>query len=203
MRFCRSGAPASCLPRLSALAMWMASSAPTCTGVTLRAAATTPSLSGTIAAEASTPRGTTLPSPVWSEARPTRVVPLWFQQRVNSSPKMHLVGQLSRPSSSLDLVLDIMDSGPGFPEPPSSRPVVEEPEAKRLGNGVVQRAVVKVLAAAQRPLTVPEAQAAVVDLLGHPVSKGSINCCLSTGALGNESRFERTARGCYRLIRSA
>jgi hypothetical protein len=53
-------------------------------------------------------------------------------------------------------------------------------EIGRLGNGVVQRAVVKVLASAQRPLAVLEAKAAVVELLGHPVSKGSINCCLST-----------------------
>jgi hypothetical protein len=36
----------------------MASSAPTCTGFTLRAAATTPSLNGTIAAEESTPCST-------------------------------------------------------------------------------------------------------------------------------------------------
>jgi hypothetical protein len=64
---------------------------------------------------------------------------------------------------------------------------------------VVQRAVVRVLASTQHPLTVLEAQVAVVDLLGHPVSKGSINCCLSTGALGEEPRFERVARGCYRL----
>jgi len=66
---------------------------------------------------------------------------------------------------------------------------------------VVQRAVIKVLAAAQRPLTVLEAQAAVADLLGHSVSKGSINYCLSTGTLGREPRFERVARGCYRLRR--
>jgi hypothetical protein len=73
----------------------------------------------------------------------------------------------------------------------------------RLGNGVVQRAVVKVLAAARHPLTVLEVQVAVVDLLGHPVSKGSINCCLSTGTLGDEPRFERVARGCYRLRHDA
>jgi hypothetical protein len=56
-----------------------------------------------------------------------------------------------------------------------------------------------VLVSAQRPLTVLEVQAAVVELLGHPVSKGSINCCLSTRVLGTEPRFERVARGCYRL----
>ncbi len=42
----------------------------------------------------------------------------------------------------------------------------------RLGNSVVQRAAVKLLASAERPLTVLEVQTAIVDLLGHPVSKG-------------------------------
>ena len=70
---------------------------------------------------------------------------------------------------------------------------------KRLGNGVVQRAVVSVLETVQRPVTVLQVQVAVVDLLGHPVSKGSINCCLSTGTLGENPRFERVERGCYRL----
>jgi hypothetical protein len=106
-----------------------------------------------------------------------------------------LVGQLSNPSAALGAVFEALPDEPikatACPEPPL--------DGGRLGNGVVQRAVVKVLASAQRPLTVLETQAAVVDLLGHPVSKGSINCCLSTGALGSKPRFERTARGCYRL----
>jgi hypothetical protein len=108
---------------------------------------------------------------------------------------MHLVGQLSNPSAALRAVFGALPDGP------IKATVRPEPQLDvgRLGNGVVQRAVVKVLASAQRPLTVLEAQAAVVDLLGHPVSKGSINCCLSTGALGNEPRFERVARGRYRL----
>jgi hypothetical protein len=112
---------------------------------------------------------------------------------------MHLVGQLSNPSAALGAVFKALPDAPikTIPRP--------EPQLDtgRLGNGVVQRAVVKVLASAQRPLTVLEAQVAVMDLLGHPVSKGSINCCLSTGALGNEPRFERVARGCYRLWHDA
>ena len=108
---------------------------------------------------------------------------------------MHLVGQLSNPSATLAAVLEVLSDEP---IKATARPGPQL-DVRRLGNGVVQRAVVKVLASAQRPLTVLEAQAAVVDLLGHPVSKGSINCCLSTGALGEEPRFERIARGCYRL----
>jgi hypothetical protein len=110
---------------------------------------------------------------------------------------MHLVGQLSNPSAPLAAVFQALSDEPikptGPPEP--------QLDVGRLGNGVVQRAVVKVLVSAQRPSTVKEVQAAVVDVLGHPVSKGSINCCLSTGVLGNEPRFERVGRGCYRLRR--
>lgn len=112
---------------------------------------------------------------------------------------MRLVGQLSNPSSSLQAIFDALPDGSLEPIAGPYRPVVPAPVARRLGNGLVQRAVIKVLAATQRPLTVLEAQAAVADLLGHPVSKGSINYCLSTGTLGREPRFERVARGCYRL----
>jgi hypothetical protein len=44
--------------------------------------------------------------------------------------------------------------------------------------------------------------AAVERLLGHSVSKNSVDSCLSKGARGNEPRFERVSLGCYRLIRS-
>jgi hypothetical protein len=116
----------------------------------------------------------------------------------NVGQLVHLVGQLSNPSAAPRAVFEALSDEPitatARPEP--------QLDLGRLGNGVVQRAIVKVLALAQRPLTVLEAQVAVVDLLGHPVSKGSINCCLSTGALGNEPCFERVSRGCYRLGRN-
>jgi len=112
---------------------------------------------------------------------------------------MRLVGQLSNPSPSLRAIFDALPDGSFEPTAWPDRSVASAPVARRLGNGVVQRAVVKVLAAAQRPLTVLETQAAVAGLLGHSVSKGSINYCLSTGTRGGEPRFERVARGCYRL----
>jgi hypothetical protein len=93
---------------------------------------------------------------------------------------MRLVGQLSNPSAPLKAVFEAL---PDEPIRATARPK-PQPDAGRLGHGVVQRAVAKVLASARCPLTVPETQAAVADLLGRPVSKGSINCCLSTGALG-------------------
>jgi hypothetical protein len=116
-------------------------------------------------------------------------------RRLCAQPEVRSVGRLSNPSAALVAVFEALSDEPikatARPEP--------QLDVGRLGNGVVQRAVVKVLASARRPLTVLEAHAAVVDLLGRPVSKGSINCCLSTGALGEEPRFERIARGCYRL----
>ncbi len=117
--------------------------------------------------------------------------------RSNVVLRVRLVGQLSNPSAALTAVFE------GLSDEPIKAVARPEPQLDvgRLGNGVVQRAVVKALALAQRPLTVLETQAAVVDLFGHSVSKGSINCCLSTGALGDEPRFERVARGCYRLRR--
>jgi hypothetical protein len=73
---------------------------------------------------------------------------------------------------------------------------------RRLGNGVVQRAVVKALVAADQPMRLAEVHLAVEGLgHTHTVSKDSINWCLSTGARGKEPRFERVARGCYWLMR--
>jgi hypothetical protein len=67
---------------------------------------------------------------------------------------MHLVGQLSNPSVALAAVFEAL------PDEPIKAAVRHEPqlEVGRLGNGVVQRAVVKVLVSAQRPLTVLEAR---------------------------------------------
>ena len=70
--------------------------------------------------------------------------------------------------------------------------------AKRLGNGVVQRAVMGALVAARRVLTVAEVQAAVEERLGMEVSGDSVRSCLSSGARGPQPIFERTGPGCYR-----
>jgi hypothetical protein len=45
-----------------------------------------------------------------------------------------------------------------------------------------------------------EAQTAVEALLGHSVSRDSVNSCLSTGARGVQPCFRRVAPGRYRLI---
>jgi hypothetical protein len=64
---------------------------------------------------------------------------------------MHLVGQLSNPSEALAAVFAA--AAVARPESRELREsVVLKPASGRLGNGVVQRAVVKVLAMAQRPM---------------------------------------------------
>ena len=68
--------------------------------------------------------------------------------------------------------------------------------------GVVQRAVLGVLAAADRALTVADVQGGVEERLGRPVSKDSLRSCLSTGARGADASFERMAPARYRLTRS-
>ncbi len=83
------------------------------------------------------------------------------------------------------------------------RPAREAPGRRRLGNGVVQRAVIDVLAQAGRPMDVGEAHTTVEGLLGYPVSRDSVNSCLSTGARGARPNFERVGPGRYRLNRAA
>ena len=68
-------------------------------------------------------------------------------------------------------------------------------------NGAIQAAVIKVLAAASpEPMHAAGVHAAVERLLNVPVSRDTINSCLSTGACGAEARFERLGRGRYRLL---
>jgi hypothetical protein len=111
---------------------------------------------------------------------------------------MHLVGRLSNPCVVLEAVLVRVPDAPGRAQ---RELVAAPPKARRLGNGVVQRAVIRALAVAGRPMDVCEAQTAVEALLGHGVSRDSVNSCLSTGACRVQPCFRRVAPGRYRLIR--
>lgn len=73
----------------------------------------------------------------------------------------------------------------------------------RLRIGAVQQAVLHVLAVSAGPMRVADVHAAVEHLLSMPVSKDSVNSCLSVGARGAEPRFERVSPGRYRLRRSS
>ena len=108
---------------------------------------------------------------------------------------MHLVGQLSRPSSRLQAILDPLEAAAAEPSGPS----LPGPVKRRVGNGVVQRAIVSVLTEAGEPLPVAAIHAAVERQLGQPVSGESVSWCLRMGSKGEGGRFERMSYGVYRL----
>ncbi len=92
----------------------------------------------------------------------------------------------------------------GFPDKGGhDRPVPEASKARRAGNGVIQRAVIRVLGEADRPMDVGDAHIGVEGLLGYPVSRDSVNSCLSSGARGARPNFQRVGPGRYRLIRAS
>ena len=112
---------------------------------------------------------------------------------------MHLLGQFSNPSSSLQAVFDHL---PNEPIVLAARPsVAPVPVMRRLGNGVVQRAIVKTLATSDEPMRLAAIHTAVEALLGQVVSKESVGWCLRTGCRGDKPRFERAEYGYYCSVR--
>jgi hypothetical protein len=108
---------------------------------------------------------------------------------------MHLLEHLTNPSAPLKAVFEAL---PDESLKPIEHPT-QPPEMGRLGNGVVQRAVAKVLATADGPTRAADIHLAVERLLGRAVSKESVSYCLRMGVRGAEPRFERVAVGYYRL----
>jgi hypothetical protein len=92
----------------------------------------------------------------------------------------HLVGRLSNPSELLEAVLGWGPAAAGG----APRELAALAGTKRLGNGVLKRALIKALAVSDRPMGVCDAQMAVETLLGRAVSRDSVNSCLSTGVRG-------------------
>lgn len=119
-----------------------------------------------------------------------------FSNRVGSNAKafwVRLLGQLSNLSASLEAIFEAM---PDTPLQPIDRP--ESPPG--VGNGVVKRAVVKVLAAAGAPMRGADVYRAVERLLG--ASRLQELGELVSGARRNEMLlFERVGYGMYRLRR--
>jgi hypothetical protein len=67
--------------------------------------------------------------------------------------------------------------------------------------GWITEVVFRVLIDAGKPMRATHVHAAVEKLLGHSVSKDSVDSCLSKGGGGKEPRFERVSYGCYRPVR--
>jgi hypothetical protein len=112
---------------------------------------------------------------------------------------MHLSGHYSNPPEALETVLGSALDGLSSRQRVSTAALAK---ARRLGNGVVQSAVISALAEADRAMDVGETHAAVEELLGRSVSRDSVNGCLSTGTRAGACAFERVARGRYQLARS-
>jgi hypothetical protein len=109
---------------------------------------------------------------------------------------MHLVGQLSNPSPRLQSILDLSASRVKR----KTTRAQSQPPQRRLGNGVVQRAVIRVLSDAGGPMRTGEVQAGVERLLGHPVAKESVSWSLRMGSReAKPTHFERVSYGRYRL----
>jgi hypothetical protein len=113
----------------------------------------------------------------------------------NFDATVHLVGQLSNLSPRLQSILDLPESR----VKPRTMKAQLQPAMRKLGNGVVQRAVVNVLSAADCPMRRADIRSAVERQLGQPVSKESVSWCLRMGIEGPSPRFERAAHGVYRL----
>ncbi len=69
----------------------------------------------------------------------------------------------------------------------------------QLRSGVVLSAIMGVLSSADRPMRTVEVHKAVTALLARPVAYSSVKARLAGKAQGADARFERTARGRYRL----
>jgi hypothetical protein len=130
--------------------------------------------------------------PMGSDAAST---PVWGGGLIPNK-MVQLLVHLTNPTSRLKTVLEAFPDG--LPRRVAG-PVVPQPVMRRLGNGEVKRAVVRVLAAPGGPLKRAEIQAAVVELLGQQVSEDSVYWCLYAGLRGPQPLFERVTYGHYRL----
>jgi hypothetical protein len=110
---------------------------------------------------------------------------------------LRLVGQLSNLSSPQERVL----AGPARADG-ARRATIESvatrPQSRRLGNGVVQRAVVRALEHGEA-MRVADIWAAVERLLGVPVSYESVSWCLRMGSRKEMSDFIRPTYDYYQL----
>lgn len=113
---------------------------------------------------------------------------------------MGLLGSYSNPETQrrlrrLSEELDRLAASDVAPQP-SGR------SDRKLRNGLVPRAIQRVLADAGEPMRVRDIHAAVEDRLGVSVPVSSVNCWLSQNTKGRQPRLVRLGRGRY-LIASA
>jgi len=110
---------------------------------------------------------------------------------------MQLLGQLTNVSPRVERVLAAFPGGAPKAQP---RTAAGAKVVVRFGNGVIRRAVVRVLADGQARGR-GDIWKAVEDLLGEPVSVESVCCSLRKGCKEDPQVFERVDYGVYRLAR--
>ncbi len=114
---------------------------------------------------------------------------------------MHLVGQYLNPSLPLKTVLDwVPDTSLGSGRRGKRYIARGVPYRGRLGNGVVQAAVRKVLASADGPMRLSEIHTSVEHVLGRPLSIESVSWVLRKGVRVKQPQLERVRRGYYRAL---
>jgi hypothetical protein len=130
----------------------------------------------------------TTPTPRWDR-------PATKNLRCAGPFRMRLVGQLSNPSLAQKRALEAFPSGiPQEGRRASAKPAT----SRRLGNGAVQRAIVRVLTGGA-PMRRADIRASVENLLGQPVSIETVSWCLCVGTRKHPPVFERVAHGEYQL----
>lgn len=71
---------------------------------------------------------------------------------------------------------------------------------RRLRQGQIEAAVVSVLSSTNRALRVGEVVMRVEARLGQPVSRDTVNSCMSTCCRGKKPKFRRVGVGMYRAV---
>lgn len=110
---------------------------------------------------------------------------------------MRLLEHASNVSPLRQMVFDALPDVPIASRQPAVRSAAPIP--MRLANGDVQRAICKVLAVGDGPMRPAEVRPKVERLLGQPVSKNSVACCLAAGSKSAAAIFERVGYGQYQL----
>jgi hypothetical protein len=88
-----------------------------------------------------------------------------------------------------------------LPKRPASVPTFPQARATRRRPGWLVATITEVLASADVPMRAIDIHGAAESALGEPVLWSSVKNCLCEGIAGRPSRFERVARGRYRLRR--
>jgi hypothetical protein len=110
---------------------------------------------------------------------------------------MHLLDHLSNLSPSQERAFEAFPDG--LPKPRRRPSALIRPIKRQIAKGVLQQAIIDVLAAATEPMSPLAVRQAVEARLGHSVSHLSVIDSLHTCSRGRHPHFERVGYARYRL----